>query len=258
MGYEVIYKFHERLPDGSYSEETKEKKKMVGTILQEVPLSKLANLIMTQLARRDIWIIGVEIYEYAKKKISFKEPMDGKGLIIKGKKFSLSGQETLDEDQTYQEYDEEDFEGQSKPKPKSSYPPNNLANRASNTNKIITKMIFDPELIALHEARQKRLKFTVGNEYPIYQIEDHPMGLTNGQVYTTVDDSGTTITIGDKFFVPARVMLVGDDQVEGGFGSTSKGRDIKLSYDNSPNKFQGNIPLEGQVPIDYSVPDIRR
>jgi hypothetical protein len=93
MGYEVIYKFHERLPDGKYAEEVKETKKTVGKVHQEIPLSKLATVIMSQLARRDIWIIDVDIFEYTKKKISFKEPMDGKGLILKGKRFNITGQE---------------------------------------------------------------------------------------------------------------------------------------------------------------------
>jgi hypothetical protein len=91
MGYEVIYKFHERLPDGKYAEEVKETKKTVGKVHQEIPLSKLATVIMSQLARRDIWIIDVDIFEYTKKKISFKEPMDGKGLILKGKRFNITG-----------------------------------------------------------------------------------------------------------------------------------------------------------------------
>jgi hypothetical protein len=103
MGYEVIYKFHERLPDGKYAEEVKETKKTVGKVHQEIPLSKLATVIMSQLARRDIWIIDVDIFEYTKKKISFKEPMDGKGLILKGKRFNITGQEV---DVEVEEFDE--------------------------------------------------------------------------------------------------------------------------------------------------------
>jgi hypothetical protein len=263
MGYEVIYKFHERLPDGKYAEEVKETKKTVGKVHQEIPLSKLATVIMSQLARRDIWIIDVDIFEYTKKKISFKEPMDGKGLILKGKRFNITGQEV---DVEVEEFDEEMDEEFEEPQAKKSisrnkFPPNNLANRASNKANIKSYMVFDPEIQNLHEARQKNLKFTVENKYPIYLIEDHPLGLTYGQIFTTVDDTGKTVTVSDKFFVPASVTLYGDNEVEGGFSGGPKDRGVKLTYDEAPREIPleyRSYPLDGQEKIDMSVPSLRR
>jgi hypothetical protein len=235
----------------------------VGKVHQEIPLSKLATVIMSQLARRDIWIIDVDIFEYTKKKISFKEPMDGKGLILKGKRFNITGQEV---DVEVEEFDEETDEEFEEPQAKKSisrnkFPPNNLANRASNKANIKSYMVFDPEIQNLHEARQKNLKFTVENKYPIYLIEDHPLGLTYGQIFTTVDDTGKTVTVSDKFFVPASVTLYGDNEVEGGFSGGPKDRGVKLTYDEAPREIPleyRSYPLDGQEKIDMSVPSLRR
>lgn len=258
MAYEVIYKFHERLSDGKYAEEIKEIKKNVGKGFEEVSLEKLAAAITAQLARRDILIANVEILEFTKKPISFKEPSDGKGIIIKGKRFNFSDQGVTVELEDGFEEEEEEEEAPVRKSPK-KYPPNHLANRASNNNRIISHMVFDPEILNLHEAKQKKLKFTVGKKYPIYMIEDHPLGLTMGQIFTTVDDSGKSLTVSDKFFVPANVVLFGENEVDGGFNNETN--DIKLSYGNQPKEIPEiyrDIPLDGQENVDMSVPNIRR
>jgi hypothetical protein len=242
-------------------------KKNVGNALEEYPLEKLASVIMGQLARRDIWIIDVEIEEFIKKKLSFKESNDGKGIIIKGKKFSFNGSvEIIAEDVE----DEESPHAKIQNKPTQQYPPNNLANRASNVNKPKSWMVFDPEIQNLHEAKQKGLKFTVGQKYPIYNIAEHPLGLTYGQIFTTVNDAGTTITISDKFFVPANIRLVGDNEVPGGFSQNLVRDDgPQLSYENElriepirnmPSSNYQQYPVDnGQIPADmYQVPDLGR
>lgn len=276
MGYEVTYFYHERLEDGKYNtEETKELKKNVGSVFEELPLEKLAAVIMGQLARRDIWIVDVNACEFEKKKLNFKESADGKGIILKGKKFAFNqSAELIAEDV---EITEVGVPQQMIHLHQKQFPPNHLANRASNAGKPKAWMSFDPEIQQLHEARQKGLKFTVGNKYPIYNIEEHPLGLTYGQVFTTVDDAGTTMTISDKFFIPATVRLVGDNEVPGGFSPQKRDDGPRLSYEGElkmdhhdvrkqqskpagPPPEYKHIPIDnGEIPAEYyAVPDLGR
>jgi hypothetical protein len=88
MGFEITYKFHEKLEEGGYDKEkVKELKKEIGEPFEDIPLQKLAAAIMLQLARRDVWVIDVEVTEVVRKKIKFKE-VEG-GISLKNKKFTL-------------------------------------------------------------------------------------------------------------------------------------------------------------------------
>jgi hypothetical protein len=89
MGYEVIFKYHEKKTEGTgYDvESVKTFKKVVGKATEDTPLEQLAKLVFGQMARRDVWVVDAEIYEYTKKKISFKETKDG--VLLKNKKFSF-------------------------------------------------------------------------------------------------------------------------------------------------------------------------
>ena len=64
MGYEVTYKYHPKREDGNgyNTDEVKELTKKVGKAFDDMPSEKLAAVVMSQLARRDIWIIDVEIF----------------------------------------------------------------------------------------------------------------------------------------------------------------------------------------------------
>lgn len=66
----------------------------MGTPTEEVPLEQAAGKIMAQLARRNILITDVEIYEFTKKKLSYKEADDG--ILIKNKKFRFDDGASLD------------------------------------------------------------------------------------------------------------------------------------------------------------------
>lgn len=69
------------------SESVKTFTKNVGRRNAEISLEQVAAVIMGQLARRDIYITNVEVYEYAKREVSFKETKNG--VVIKGRKFSF-------------------------------------------------------------------------------------------------------------------------------------------------------------------------
>ncbi|NDD59404.1 MAG: hypothetical protein EBZ47_09235, partial [Chlamydiae bacterium] len=68
MGFEVYYHFNEKV-EGSYEKsDPKTFKRVVGDPLEDIPLDRLASSITAQLARRDIFISDIEIYEITKKR----------------------------------------------------------------------------------------------------------------------------------------------------------------------------------------------
>ena len=76
MGYEVKYIYHPRKEDGpGYDAEiTEEKTAKVGKPFDDTPLEKCAAAIMAQLARRDVWVVDVEVYELVRRRSVSKRP----------------------------------------------------------------------------------------------------------------------------------------------------------------------------------------
>ena len=85
--FEIKYFYKESAEPGFYKDEILTKTLKVGRFGEDISLEILAGKIMAQLARRNILIVDIEIYEYAKKKIKYKET--DSGIIIKNKKFSF-------------------------------------------------------------------------------------------------------------------------------------------------------------------------
>ena len=82
MGFEVKYIYHERV-DGKYNtDEKKEMKKKIGTPLDDTPLETLAGAVLAQMARRDILVVDVEIQEYTKRSISFKQSNEDRKSVV--------------------------------------------------------------------------------------------------------------------------------------------------------------------------------
>lgn len=291
MGFEVTYHYHERQQDGKYNmEETKELKKRIGKAFEELPMEKLAAVIMGELARRDIWIVDVEVEEFIKKKLKFKESNDGKGIIIKGKKFSF-GQSAELIAQDVQVTDA-DYDPSMAPAPQQSQQIQQPGTTPKSQNKIPLKwMIFDPLPELQHEVQAKQLAFTTGKKYPVFDTQDMPIGSKDGtpvygEVLSTRDDKHATVVVSEKYFVPVQ-KLVGDDEVEGGFGAQSaQSGGPRLSYSNelkidAPQSVQGggdmggmpnirssaslpeaykDIPIDtGDIPAEYAaMPDLGR
>jgi hypothetical protein len=91
MGYEVKFVFHRRKEGGGYDTENKEERIVkVGKPFDETPLEKLAAAITSEMARRDIWVIDVQPVELARKEVIFKECKDGRGIVLKNRKFSFN------------------------------------------------------------------------------------------------------------------------------------------------------------------------
>jgi len=219
MGYEVIYKYYDRKEEGGYdTEEIKELKKKVGNSYDDVPYEKLAALIMGQLARRDIMIFDAEIYEYAKKKISFKE--SNGGIIIKGRKYSYDSPDTLPE--------VVETEAQSAVHPHENQPvPTALTLTSNNVNNFagvpkarfaaknapIRYEYFEPHKDLVADFKRRGLKLTIGQKYPIYEERPDSRGLLYGMLYVTRDDEGNKQILSDKLFV-FRAQLEGGSQFQ--------------------------------------------
>jgi len=205
MGYEVCYKYKESAGSpGVYSDEIKDRMVMIGSISEDVSLEALASKLMTQLARRNIFIVDVEIYEYARKKVSYRETESG--IVIKNRKFSFdSGRVVETDDLAEAESRDEDDDFKPVPSPSRDLADKScpLSNR-SRPRRPIRQEIYDPEPMSEFKAKQKGLKFTKGRKYPIYS--ESSMGST--VVYKTKDDAGKEVDVSSEYFVAIGAGLV--------------------------------------------------
>lgn len=198
MGYEVTFHFYEKKEDGrGYDVESpKTFPKNLGK-MEDVPLEKLASLIMKQFARRDVMIFDVEIYEFAKKKISFKETKGG--ILIKNKKFMLDG--TV-------ESIEEVLELEESPEP--IVPPPVRKVPVVMNERPERWEIYNPDP-TLFSAMSKTYQLTPRKKYPIYR-EENGMQMINKQEmpivkYVVVDDTGNRVSVPFHCFSPIPIGL---------------------------------------------------
>jgi hypothetical protein len=219
MGFEVIYKYHEKDASGNYNkEEVKELKKKVGNAYEDLPLEKLASVIMSQLARRDIWILpDVEIYEYKKTKISFRETKGG--IVIKNKKFELD----TDANIVIHEFTEGEPATNGAMVP--ALPPNNKVNIAGPTGRPIKWVALDPSDQNLAKVKGSGLAFLPNKRYPVFNEVTHPKEFGT-MIYTMLDENKREVTIKDEYFLNADQRLVG-------FNSTvDRESEPKLAFGN--------------------------
>jgi len=219
MGYEVIYKYHEKDESGNYKkDEIKELKKKIGTAYEDVTLEKLASVIMSQLARRDVWILpDVEIYEYKKVKINFRETKGG--IVIKNKKFELD----TDANIIVHEFTEgQPTNGMMVP----VQPPNNKINIAGPTGRPIKWVALDPDERNLARVRGSGLSFVPNKRYPVFSEAADPKQFGR-MIYTMLDENKREVTTFDDYFLNA------DQKMVQGFHSTvDRDSEPKLAYGN--------------------------
>lgn len=255
MGFEITYYYKEASEvAGQYKEEVLKKTTKIGKINEDVSLNILAGKIMAQLARRNILIVDIEIFEYVKKKISYKE--NNKGILIKNKSFSFDSGAIISSD--FNEGDEElnkILEDEVLlEKIKNIISPNvatdnytqepveqkkvNLCKKKTENKKILRQEIYDPELVTKAKIEQKGYRFTVGKKYPIFLEKSLGAGILN---YVTKDDSGKEVEVSSECFV---VPPVG------------------LSYEDEEPQYHGasscEVDLWKNVNLEESMPDIRR
>ena len=198
MGFEICYHFYPRKEVAGYDTDHPETfTKQLGK-MEEVPLEKLANAILQQLARRDIMVFDVEIFEFTRRQISFKETKGG--VLIKNKKFMLDGSI---------EVIEEEAEA---PPPQSSI---RVATNVPN-NQALRFEVFDPDPTLIASLTRK-YKLTPKRKYPVYEEKTVPTRIvvdgtpteTLSFEYATTDDSGQRIRVPSMHFVPEQKPLVG-------------------------------------------------
>lgn len=211
MGYEVLYKFHEKDETGNYNKnEVKEMKKKIGDAYDDVPLEKLASIIMSQLARRDIWILpDVEIYEYKKSKISFRETKGG--IVIKNKKFELD----TDANIIIHDFVEGQVTNGNGTQNGITLPaiPNNKVNLAGPTGRPIKWVTLDPDERNLAKVKGSGLAFIPNKRYPVFNELPHAKHFGT-MIYTMLDENKREVTVTDDYFLNA------DQKLLQGFNST--------------------------------------
>ena len=286
MGFEIKYTYHNRNGDGSYNTNKKEEKIVkVGKPFDDTPLDKVAAVIISQLARRDIWVVDVEVCELVRKVISFKECKDGKGITLKGKRFSFNdASEMISEDEDFEESScdvsnkqpheialnsnnsstEELYKNPNKLVPVQK----SVNTQQINQNKIIYKVLFDPPIQYINEIKRLNLRLTTDKEYPVHQVIQHPTGKLELQKIAITDDLGRVVTVDDKFFTIVGTGLLADKQLNFSGSTGERYKRPKLafedqmvmeSFDQNTKKINRNIPVDdGNIPADLmAVPDIR-
>lgn len=291
MGYEVKYIFHPRKEDGSgYDTEVREEKSVkVGKPFDDTSLDKCAAAILAQLARRDVWVVDVEVFELVKKQISFKESADGKGIVLKNKRFSLnSAAQMVQEEemlpqpvmpmthiltpqvpavpipvaptqaQPHELMQPQPANGDRAienlyANPNATSVRRSVDPRSIDRSKILYHVYFEPYM---HQAQAKALKlrFTEDTRYPVHAVIPSPTGKLDAQQIAVTDDTGQVVILDEKFFTSAGQGLYGDKELH--FSGYKKAglKKPRLSFEREMSDQQyvpQGLPEELQgIPLD--------
>lgn len=204
MGYEIkyFYKEADETP-GSYKEEILSRTSKLGKFDEEIPIEQVAGKIMAQLARRNLLIVDIEIYEYSKNKIKYKETENG--IFIKNKKFSFDrgasiSAESYEDEELGRILEDKDLLEKIKKSIGITQQPGTMISvpKIYTNKKALRLEIYDPEAPARHKVEQKGYKLTLGKKYPIY--EEKSMG-AGSLTYVTKDDRGREAEINAECFI---------------------------------------------------------
>lgn len=237
MGFEVHYSYYDKENDDYKKDELKTFKKKVGDPFEDVSLEKLSASIMGQLARRDVFIKDVEIFELSRKKVSFKETKAG--LVIKNRKISF---DSMDES-SISVAEEKELKSNSCSINQDVEQPaaeeKKVLKSQIKNKKPLSVVIFDPPLQYYNDIRQKGFKLTKNKKYEVFQKKMSKNGI--GEVYLILDDASKEQFVPDEYFIPASTSLIGDD-----------------SSVSSPVRDEGpDLLWDGVVGVDSSMPNLR-
>lgn len=215
MGYEVTYKYHEMV-DGEYNKnELKLKTVKIGNPYEEMQPEILAGKIIAQLARRNILVVDVEIYEFIKKKLTFKQTDDG--ILIKNRKYSFDDGALVSTEEVVEQQEQE--------KPTQS----NIVVKSA-VKAVLRHEVFEPDVDELYKAtKQKGYHFTLGKKYPIF-AEKSSGNRQVGMLYTTNDDTGKEVILSEHHFHPPVSLGQFDEPPDYGKQNILRGE-----FDNSRN-----------------------
>lgn len=203
MGYEIVFHHFNKKEEGNGYDLDKPTTftKHLGTKFDEVSVDKLAGFVMMQLARRDLMIFDVEIYEYTKKKVSFKEAKGG--VVIKNKKFILD-QDTIKcmEEIPSQEVQE-------------TPPP--IAPKPRQQGNAIRWEVFDADAGTVQMLAKKGYSMTLKKKYPILEEKSGVVRM-NGQSipgidYVLMDDANQKVKLSSAYFLPEQKPLLGQELI---------------------------------------------
>lgn len=190
MGYEIICHYKKK---NSSDEEKMSLKKRIGDPYEETPIERVASAVMLQLARRDIFVEDVEIFEISKKKISFRETKSG--IVIKNKKFIFNDDFEINiKEEINTGEDQAINTAQQTTHHQPAEQPKNIVKRA------IRKLIFAPEPQQQIDLLQRGVKLTPDKAYDIIDIKKSPNGVS--EIYTLIDDKNREQIVSDICFVP--------------------------------------------------------
>ena len=249
----MIYSYHERVNGDYNKEETKTFKKKVGVPFDDTSLEKLAGAVMAQLARRDVWIVDVEIFELSKKSISFKEAKGG--IILKNKKFLFDGGGEDSSSIMIQDMMSQSTVPQYTAQEYIPPPQHNNVNIQQSTQvyrnlnvqpheqgmprRPIDQVVFSPELHLMTEIKQKNLRFTPDKKYAVFEKRPAPGGM---EVYLMLDDTQREQLVSDRYFVPGNVQLFAGE----------------LGFTQGPEQRDGGKLYWGGANQEPDMPDVRR
>ncbi len=200
--FSVEFTYHERLPEGNYQTD---KVETFTKNTKDVSTDAVAALILTQLARRDIWVTGVRIWEFSKREISYKETNNG--IVLKNKKYKLDGSKISCDDIEEETQLKADTISPSPkpfkapPKPKSTTTGRFEYFNAQFTDPTTGGFVSDQEVTQQFLEQGKVL--TIGKSYEI--IEE--LYLSEGCLYIIEDDSGKRTSVNSMHF-ESKPMLV--------------------------------------------------
>lgn len=222
MGYEVSFKYYELKENNGFDfENEKEFKVKIGDPFEVIELEKLAGSIMSQFARRDIYVFDADVVELSRKQINFKQTKGG--IILKNKKYTFeAGTSTLKCLQIESEEEENDGE---KPKVVKKAP------AKLNNKPPIRYEIYSPDKDLEKEAKARGFLFTKGKKYPIYEERPAPVGY----FYITVDDTEKKFLIHANHFVPETKGLSNN------FLQEENNNLVNLDYGNVENMPMPNL-----------------
>lgn len=299
MGYEICIVYHPRKEEGGYNTELKEETIVkVGKPFDNTSLERLAGVIMSQMARRDIFVLAEEIkvVELVRSDVSFKECRDGKGIVLKNKKFSFNeSAQLVAEDMGVPDEPKQQMGMVHVPNPDLRYPHENLvpsrqqssiedlysnpnksvpiqktqSKNPINQNKVIYKVYLEPDSPYRNEVKRLPAKLSYDKEYNVHAIIPSATGRLDAQKIAITDDAGRVFELDEKYFTSVGSGLLADKDNRFSGTKSRVSKRTKLAYEDqmymdSPDQsnvrsIPQGIPIDdGSVPDNLMiVPDIR-
>ncbi len=232
--------------------------KKVGKDDEDTPLEQVVMLVKSQLARRDILVTDVDVFEFVKKKVKFKEVKGG--FIIKDKKFMMDqiqgvpiASEDDEQPQVHQNPLLQPHEIAARQQFMSSFQETSprqsqiasVAQRQVNESGVPAPMhpqrfeIFDPDPMQLAKLGSN-YKLTPEKKYGIYREWGEGLPPATVTKYLIKDDRGMEITISAEYFIAPGKGLIG-----GNFDSDPIEAKI-----NKGLSFQGHYLEDMGVPVN--------